>query len=150
MLHSVAQCFGKLVLNCLGEPVIHWRHLLPRDANVHVVFVILCIRFRRSGFGLRNPIFRGGLVPTSSRGGRRRDHPSCLAPGMLIGTVCGLLLQCGGLAVAPVMDAFPRLTLLALGAVPLLVSLLATYETFVVVVPTISLCFDTSSLGVLA
>ena len=60
---------------------------------------------------------------------------------MLSGTVGGLLLQCGGLAVALVMGAFPRLTLLALGAVPRLVSLLATYETFVVAVTTIPLRF---------
>ena len=49
-----------------------------------------------------------------------------------------------------VMDAFPRLTLLALGAVPLLVSLLATYETLVVAVSTTPLCFHTSGLGILA
>ena len=55
-----------------------------------------------------------------------------------------------GLAVALAMDAFPRDTLLALGAVSLLVSLLATYETLVVVVPTIPLCFHTSSVGTLA
>ena len=48
------------------------------------------------------------------------------------------------------MDAFPRLTLLALGAVPLLVSLLATYGTLVGVVPTTPLWFHTSGLGILA
>ena len=48
-----------------------------------------------------------------------------------------------------VMRASPRLTLLALGAVPLLMSLLATYEILVVVVPTIPLCFQTGSPGVL-
>ena len=69
---------------------------------------------------------------------------------MLSGTVCGLLLLCGGLAVALIMDAFPRLTLLASGAVPLLVSLLATYETFVVVAPTTQLCFHTSRCGILS
>ena len=69
---------------------------------------------------------------------------------MLSGTACGLLLLYSGLAAALAMDAFPRLTLLALGAVPLLVSLLATYETLVVVLPTILLCFHTSSLGILA
>ena len=68
---------------------------------------------------------------------------------MLSGTVGGLLL-CGGLAVAQVMDVFPRPALLASGAIPLLVSLLATYETLVVVLPTIPLCFHTSSLGILA
>ena len=36
-----------------------------------------------------------------------------------------------------VMGTFPRLTLLVLGAVPLLMSLLATYETLVVVITTI-------------
>ena len=69
---------------------------------------------------------------------------------MLSGTACGLLLLSRGQAVAPAMDAFPRLTLLALGAVPLLVSLLTTYETLVVVVRTILLCFHTSSFGILA
>ena len=67
---------------------------------------------------------------------------------MLSGTAWELLYR--GLTVAMVMDAFPRLTLLALGAVPLLVSLLATYETLVVVAPTTSLCFNTSGLGILA
>ena len=38
-----------------------------------------------------------------------------------------------------VMGASPRLTLLTLAAVPLLMSLLATYETLVVVVPMIPL-----------
>ena len=69
---------------------------------------------------------------------------------MLSGTVCGLLLLHGGLAVALGMDTFPRFTLLALRAVPLLVFLLAIHETLVVVVPTIPLCFHTSSLGTLA
>ena len=72
---------------------------------------------------------------------------------MLNGTVCGPLLLYGGLAVALAMDAFSRLTLLALGAVSRLVSLvslLATYKTFVFVVPTIPPCFHTSSLGILA
>ena len=69
---------------------------------------------------------------------------------MLIGTACGLLLLYSGLAVALAMDSFPRLTVLALVAVPLLVSLVGAYETLVVVVPTIALCFYTSSLGILA
>ena len=68
---------------------------------------------------------------------------------MLSGTVCELL-PCGGIAVALAIDVFPRLNLPALGAVPLLVSLLATYETLVPVVPTIPLCVHTSSLGTLA
>ena len=55
-----------------------------------------------------------------------------------------------GLAVALAMDAFPRLTLLALGAVPLLVTLLATHKALFVVVPTVPLCFHTGSLGSLA
>ena len=72
-------------------------------------------------------------MPTNSnrRGGRRRDHLGGFAPGMLNGTACGLLLLLlllllGVLAVALAMNAFPRLALLALGAVPLLVTLLAT------------------------
>ena len=71
---------------------------------------------------------------------------------MLSGTACGLLLLLyRAPAVALFMDdAFPRLTLLALGTVSLLVSLLATYETLDVVVPTIPLCFHISSLGFLA
>ena len=48
------------------------------------------------------------------------------------------------------MDAFSCLTLLALGAIPLLVSLLATCKAIVVVVPAIPLCFHTGSLGILA
>ena len=64
---------------------------------------------------------------------------------MLSGTAWGLLLLYRGLP----MDAFPRLALLALGAVSRLVSLLATYETLAVVVPTTPLCFYTNDLGIL-
>ena len=74
---------------------------------------------------------------------------------MLSGTACGLLLLLlllllGGLAVALAINAFPRLALLALGAVPLLVTLLATNKTLVVLVPTVPLCFHPSGLGTLA
>ena len=60
---------------------------------------------------------------------------------MLSGTACGLLvlLVLGGLAVALVMNAFPRLVLLALGAVTLLVTLLATNKTHWFLVPTVLL-----------
>ena len=112
----------------------------PRHANVHAVVVILGGRFKRSKFGFRNHRFSGGLVPTSVRGGRRRGHPSCITPGMLRETVCELLLLHGGLAVALAMDAFPRLILLALGAVPLLVTLLATYKSLRVALGTVPLC----------
>ena len=70
---------------------------------------------------------------------------------MLSGTACGLLLLLlvvvGVLAVALAMNAFPRLALLALGAVPSLVTLLATNKTLVVLVPTVLLCFHPSGLG---
>ena len=73
---------------------------------------------------------------------------------MLSGTVCGLLLPLllllGVLAVALALNAFPRLALLALGAVSLLVTLLATNKTLVVVVPTVPLFFHSSGLGTLA
>ena len=80
---------------------------------------------------------------------------------MLSGTACGLLLLqllllllllllLGGLTVALTMNAFPHLALLALGAVPLLVILLATNKTLVVLVPTVPLCFHPSSVGTLA
>ena len=72
---------------------------------------------------------------------------------MLSGTACGLLLLLllllGGLAVALAMNTFPRLALLALGAVPVLVTLLATNETLVFV-PTVPLCFHPSGRGTLA
>ena len=123
---AAAERSEELVLHRLDEPAIHWRHL-PRHANVHVVVIRMHKRFRRSRFGLRNHRFRGGLVRTSSRGGKRRGHSSCLASGMLIVTVCGLLRLYGGLAVALAIYAFPRGTLLALGAVPLLVTLIATH-----------------------
>ena len=61
-----------------------------------------------------------------------------------------LLLLLGVLAVALAMNAFLRLAMLALGAVPLLVTLLATNETLVVLVPTGPLCFQPSGLGTLA
>ena len=66
---------------------------------------------------------------------------------MFIGTVCGRLLLYGGLAVALAMDAFPRLTLLALGTVPLLVIVLASHRALFVVVPTVPLCFHTAALA---
>ena len=66
---------------------------------------------------------------------------------MLSVTVYGLLLLYGGLAVALVIDTFPCLTLLALGAVSLLVTLLATHE-FVDVVPMVPLCFKTSGIRI--
>ena len=52
---------------------------------------------------------------------------------MLSGIACGLLLLLllGGVDVALAVNAFPRFVLLALGAVPLLVSLLVTNETLV-------------------
>ena len=56
----------------------------------------------------------------------------------------------GGLAVALAMNTFPRLALLALGAVQLLVALFATNKTLVVLVSTVSLCFHSSGLGALA
>ena len=69
---------------------------------------------------------------------------------MLSGIACGwlLLLLRRGLAVDLAMNAFPRLILLALGAVPLLVNLLATNKTLVVIVA--PLCFYPSGLGTLA
>ena len=75
---------------------------------------------------------------------------------MLSGTACGLLLLLlillllGVLAVALAMYAFPRLALLALGAAPLLVTLLAAKKTLVALVPTVPLCFHPSGLGTLA
>ena len=121
---------GNTVMHHLGAFGIHWRHLPPRNASLHVVVILLRRRCRRSMFGSRNHRFWGGLVPTSSsrRGGRRRGRPGGFAPGMLSGTACGvLLLLLGGVAVALDMYVFPRLALLALGAVPLLVTLLATH-----------------------
>ena len=61
-----------------------------------------------------------------------------------------LLLLLWVQAVALAMNAFPRLALLALGAVPLLVTLIATNKTLVVLVPTVPLCFHPSGLGTLA
>ena len=87
---------------------------------------------------------------TSSRGGRRRGRPGGLAPGVLSGTVCGLLLLNRGLVVALVMDAFPRLNLQALGAVSLLVTLSAPHKSLVVIVPTVRRCFHTGSFDTLA
>ena len=98
-------------------------------------------------------------MPTSSsrRGGRRRGHPGGFDPGMQSWTACGslpllllMMLLLGVLAMALVINAFPRLALLALGAVPLLVTLLATNITPVVLVPTVPLCFHPSGLGALA
>ena len=61
-----------------------------------------------------------------------------------------LLLLLWVQAVALAMNAFPRLALLALGAVSLTVTLLATNKTLVVLVPTVPLCFHLSGLGALA
>ena len=60
------------------------------------------------------------------------------------------LLLFGGLAVVLTMNTFLRLALLALGAVPLLVTLLVTNKTLVILVPTVPLCFHSSGLGTLA
>ena len=46
-----------MVLHRLGAPGIHWRHLLPRHANVHVVVILLRRRRRRSRFDSRNHRF---------------------------------------------------------------------------------------------
>ena len=85
-------------------------------------------------------------------GGRRRGRP--VTPGMLSGTACRLLLLLlllrGGLTVALAMNALPRLALLAAGAVPLLVTLLAANKTLVVLVLTVPICFHSSGLGTLA
>ena len=71
---------------------------------------------------------------------------------MVSGTACELLLLLllGGLSVALAMNAFPCLGLLALGLVPLLVTLLATNRTLVVLVPMDPLYFHPSGLGSLA
>ena len=69
---------------------------------------------------------------------------------MLSGIVCGLLLLNGGLVVALVMDAFPRLNLQALGAVSLLVTLFAPHKSLVVIVLTVRRCFDTGNFDTLA
>ena len=69
---------------------------------------------------------------------------------MVIASACGLMLLYWSLTVGLVKGPFHSLTLLALGAVPLLMSLPAKYLTLVVVVPTIPPCFNTISLGVLA
>ena len=73
---------------------------------------------------------------------------------MLSGTACGflllLLLLLGNLAVALAINACPRLALLALRAVQLLVTVLATNETLVIPAPTVPLCFHSSGLGTLA
>ena len=61
-----------------------------------------------------------------------------------------LLLQLGGLAVALAMSAFPRLALLASGAVTLLETLLATKTTIVVLGPTVPFLIHRSGLGTLA
>ena len=70
---------------------------------------------------------------------------------MVSGTACGLLLLLiGGLSVALAMNTCPRLALLALGLVPLLVTLLAPNKTLVVLVPMVPLYFHPSGLGSLA
>ena len=71
---------------------------------------------------------------------------------MVSETACELLLLLllGGLSVDLAMNAFPCLALLALGLVPLLVTLLATNETLVVLEPMDPLYFHPSGLGSLA
>ena len=84
------------MLHRLSGPVIYWRHFLPRQENVHVVVTLLRRRFRRSRFDLRNHRLIDGIVPTSSRGGRRTGHPGGLTLGALSETTCGLLLLLPG------------------------------------------------------
>ena len=57
-----------------------------------------------------------------------------------------MLLLLGVLAVALATNAFPRLALLALGAVPLLVTLLTTNKTLVLV-PTVPIIFTPAVLA---
>ena len=54
---------GNMVLHRLGAPGIHWRHFLPRQANVHVVVNLLRRRRRRSRFGARNHRLEAVLYP---------------------------------------------------------------------------------------
>ena len=61
-----------------------------------------------------------------------------------------LLLLLGGLAVNLAMNTFPRLSLLALGAVPLFVTLLASNKTLAVIAPKVLFCFHPSGLCTLA
>ena len=61
-----------------------------------------------------------------------------------------MLLLLGVLAVTVTMNAFPRLALLVLGAVPLLVTLVATNKTLVVLVPMVPLCFHSIGRSTLA
>ena len=55
-----------------------------------------------------------------------------------------------GLAVALAMNAFRRLTMLASGAVLLLVTLLATNKILVGLVPTVPLCVHSTGLAAVA
>ena len=55
-----------------------------------------------------------------------------------------------GVVVAMIMYIFPRVSLLALGPVPLLVTLFATHKALVVVVPAVPLFFPTSGFDTLA
>ena len=152
--HFAAQRAEKMVLHRLRTPGTHWYHLFRRQANLHVVVIILRRRRRRSRFGSCNHRSRGGLVPSSSicRSGRRGGRFGGFASVMLSRTSCGLLplLLPGGMAVALARNAFHRLALLALGAVPLLVTLLSTNETLVIIVPTAPPCINPSDLGSLA
>ena len=61
-----------------------------------------------------------------------------------------LLLLHGVHAVALPINAFSRLALLALGAVQLLVTVVATNKTLVVLLPTVPLRFYSSGVGTLA
>ena len=81
-------------------------------------------------------------------------RPSGFAPGVLSGTVRAsqllqLLLKLLKLAVTMIMNACPRLALLVLVTASLLVTLFATNETLVVIVPTVPLCFRPSGLSTL-
>ena len=139
--------WGNMVLHRLGKPGIQWRHLLPRRVSEHIAIIILRRIFRPNRFSLRNYRFGCNLVPPSSRCVGPWGHPGGLAPGMPSGTACELLLLLGGLAVVLAICAFPRLTLLALGAVSVTVTVLATHTKLV---PTVPPCFHTSGLGTLA
>ena len=46
--------YGNVVLHRLAESGIHWPHVLPRHANVHIgIIFILRKRLRRNRFGVR-------------------------------------------------------------------------------------------------
>ena len=134
------------VLHCLGKSVILWCYLLAPHANVYVVGILLHSCFRRSRFGLRSHHSLGGLKPTTSMGGRRRDHVGRLVLGSADRDSLWTVAAARGSGRGYGHGHLSPFIYVGFGGSPAVSDLAFHAQTLVVVVPTVLLCFCTGSL----